>query len=140
VGISTYTLNSLQETLQKMAETTFKYPMLQRLQDAGADIKNAVARMMDNEDLVNKFLLGFPDPTRLDTIRAAVLSKDFKVLEESVHKIKGTAGNLGLTKLYAVAGEFTNHVRQKRAECFNDDFEILAAEYTKISSIIEEYI
>jgi HPt (histidine-containing phosphotransfer) domain-containing protein len=123
-----------------MAETTFKYPMLQKLQEAGADIKNAVARMMDNEDLVNKFLLGFPDPTRLDTIKAAVAAKDFKVLEEAVHKIKGTAGNLGLTKLYAVAGEFTNHVRQKRTECFSDDFDNLSVEYKKMSSIIEQYL
>jgi HPt (histidine-containing phosphotransfer) domain-containing protein len=114
--------------------------MLQKLQDAGADIKNAVARMMDNEDLVNKFLLGFPDSARLDAIKAAVTGKDFKGLEEAVHKIKGTAGNLGLTGLYAIAAQFTDHVRQKRSEFFIDDFEKLSAEYIKMSSIIEEYL
>jgi HPt (histidine-containing phosphotransfer) domain-containing protein len=114
--------------------------MLTKLQEAGADIKNAVARMMDNEELVNKFLLGFPDPMRLETIKAAVNSRDLKVLEEAVHKIKGTAGNLGLTALYAVASDFTNHVRAKRSECFADDFEKLSVEYTKMSSIIEQYL
>jgi HPt (histidine-containing phosphotransfer) domain-containing protein len=123
-----------------MSDTTFKYPMLCELQDAGADIKNAVARMMDNEELVNKFLLGFPDPMRLETIKAAVNSRDLKVLEEAVHKIKGTAGNLGLTALYAVAADFTNHVRAKRPECFAADFEKLSVEYTKMSSIIEKYL
>jgi HPt (histidine-containing phosphotransfer) domain-containing protein len=123
-----------------MAETTFKYPMLQRLQESGSDIKNAVARMMDNEDLVNKFLLGFPDPMRLETIKAAINVRDYKVLEEAVHKIKGTAGNLGLTKLYGIAAEFTNHVRQKRAETFNADFEALKIEYNFISEIINAYL
>jgi HPt (histidine-containing phosphotransfer) domain-containing protein len=123
-----------------MSDTTFKYPMLTELQEAGADIKNAVARMMDNEELVNKFLLGFPDPMRLETIKAAVFAHEFRVLEEAVHKIKGTAGNLGLTKLYAVSAEFTNHVRAKRPECFAEDFEKLSAEYTKMSSIIEKYL
>jgi HPt (histidine-containing phosphotransfer) domain-containing protein len=123
-----------------MSEINFKYPMLQKLQDAGADISNAVARMMDNEDLVNKFLLGFPDPQRLETIKSAIASHDFKVLEEAVHKIKGTAGNLGLTKLYGVANEFTNHVRQKRSDEFNRDFELLTVEYNKMASIIEAYL
>jgi HPt (histidine-containing phosphotransfer) domain-containing protein len=123
-----------------MADVTFKYPMLQKLQDAGADIKSAVTRMMDNEDLVNKFLLGFPDPTRLDSIRSAVAMKDFKLLEEAVHKIKGTAGNLGLTKLHQIAGEFTNHIRQKHPEFFDDDLDALAEEYVKMTSIIEQYL
>ncbi|MDR0944060.1 MAG: Hpt domain-containing protein [Ruminococcus sp.] len=123
-----------------MAETTFKYPMLQKLQDAGADIKNAVARMMDNEDLVNKFLLGFPDPARLDSIKAAVAARDYKLLEETVHKIKGTAGNLGLTKLHAIASLFVNHIRQKHPQFFDEDFENLANEYTKMSGIIEQYL
>jgi HPt (histidine-containing phosphotransfer) domain-containing protein len=123
-----------------MADLIFKYPMLQKLQDAGADIKNAVARMMDNEDLVNKFLLGFPDPTRLDSIKTAVTSRDYKLLEEAVHKIKGTAGNLGLTKLHAIATEFVNHIRQKRPEFFDDDFDTLSVEYTKMSTIIESYL
>jgi HPt (histidine-containing phosphotransfer) domain-containing protein len=114
--------------------------MLKKLQDAGADISNAVARMMDNEDLVNKFLLGFPDPGRIETIKNAVLSHDFKVLEEAVHKIKGTSGNLGLTKLYGIANEFTNHVRQKRTDEFDRDFETLKTEYTKMASIIEAYL
>jgi HPt (histidine-containing phosphotransfer) domain-containing protein len=123
-----------------MADVIFKYPMLQKLQDAGADIKNAVARMMDNEDLVNKFLLGFPDPTRLDSIKAAIGSRDYKLLEEAVHKVKGTAGNLGLTKLHVTAAEFVNHIRQKRPEFFDDDYAALADEYTKMSSIIEAYL
>jgi HPt (histidine-containing phosphotransfer) domain-containing protein len=123
-----------------MSEQSLKYPMLQKLQEAGADIKNAVARMMDNEDLVNKFLLGFPDPMRLETIKAAINVRDYKVLEEAVHKIKGTAGNLGLTKLYTIAAEFTNHVRQKRSDVFSADFEALKSEYNFISGIINQYL
>jgi HPt (histidine-containing phosphotransfer) domain-containing protein len=114
--------------------------MLQKLQEAGADIKNAVARMMDNEDLVNKFLLGFPDPMRLETIKAAIAARDFKVLEEAVHKIKGTAGNLGLTKLHTIASDFTNHVRQKRTDTFAADYEALKSEYNFISGIINQYL
>jgi HPt (histidine-containing phosphotransfer) domain-containing protein len=123
-----------------MADYTFKYPMLERLQNAGADIKNAVSRMMENEDLVNKFLLGFPDPMRLETIKAAINMHDQKVLEEAVHKIKGTAGNLGLTVLYKVAADFTDHVRQKRTDLYQADFELLATEYNKVCDIISEYL
>jgi HPt (histidine-containing phosphotransfer) domain-containing protein len=118
----------------------FEYPMLSELEAIGNDISGAVSRMMDNQTLVNKFLIGFPDESRIKNIKKAVAVCDYKALEEAVHKIKGTAGNLGLTALYTIASEFTEDVRKKRDRTFAEHTANLEAEYDKVAVIICKYL
>jgi HPt (histidine-containing phosphotransfer) domain-containing protein len=114
--------------------------MLAELEAMGNDISGAVSRMMDNQTLVNKFLIGFPDDSRIKNIKKAAMSVDYKALEEAVHKIKGTAGNLGLTALYKVASEYTDDVRKKRDRSFSEHTVNLEAEYNKVAAVICKYL
>jgi HPt (histidine-containing phosphotransfer) domain-containing protein len=118
----------------------FEYPMLSELEAMGNDISGAVSRMMDNQTLVNKFLIGFPDESRIKNIKKAAAALDYKALEEAVHKIKGTAGNLGLTALYKIASEFTEDVRKKRDRSFPEHTVTLETEYDKVASVIYKYL
>ncbi|MDR0991593.1 MAG: Hpt domain-containing protein [Ruminococcus sp.] len=118
----------------------FEYPMLAELEAMGNDISGAVSRMMDNQTLVNKFLIGFPDESRIKNIKKAASTFDYKALEEAVHKIKGTAGNLGLTALYKVASEYTEDVRKKRDRSFPEHTVNLEAEYDKVAAVICKYL
>jgi HPt (histidine-containing phosphotransfer) domain-containing protein len=118
----------------------FEYPMLAELEAMGNDISGAVSRMMDNQNLVNKFLIGFPDETRIKSIKKAAASLDYKALEEAVHKIKGTAGNLGLTSLYKIASEYTDDVRKKRDRSFPEHTVNLQAEYDRVTAVIFKYL
>ncbi|MDR0947499.1 MAG: Hpt domain-containing protein [Ruminococcus sp.] len=117
-----------------------EYTMLEELRLAGNDIEGAVGRMMENQALLNKFLLGFPDNARILNVKKALGNSEFKSLEEAVHKIKGTAGNLGLTALYKIASTFTDDVRRKNRPAFADDFKLLEDEYLKVTNIINKYI
>jgi HPt (histidine-containing phosphotransfer) domain-containing protein len=117
-----------------------EYTMLEELRLAGNDIEGAVGRMMENQALLNKFLLGFPDNARILNVKKALGNSEFKSLEEAVHKIKGTAGNLGLTALYRVASTFTDDVRRKNRAAFADDFKQMEEEYIKVTNIINKYI
>jgi HPt (histidine-containing phosphotransfer) domain-containing protein len=118
----------------------FEYPMLSELEAMGNDISGAISRMMDNQTLVNKFLIGFPDESRVKNIKKAAAAGDYKSLEEAVHKIKGTAGNLGLTELYKVAAVFTDDVRKKRDRTFPEHTVNLEAEYDKVVAVIYKYL
>lgn len=42
-------------------------------------------------------------PERLGVISSAIKEKDFKALDEAAHALKGSAGNLGLTRVYELA-------------------------------------
>jgi HPt (histidine-containing phosphotransfer) domain-containing protein len=114
--------------------------MLSELEAMGNDISGAISRMMDNQTLVNKFLIGFPDESRVKNIKKAAAANDYKSLEEAVHKMKGTAGNLGLTELYKVASVFTDDVRKKRDRTFNEHTVNLEAEYDKVVAVIYKYL
>jgi HPt (histidine-containing phosphotransfer) domain-containing protein len=120
--------------------TKFEYPMLSELEAMGNDISGAISRMMDNQTLVNKFLIGFPDENRIKNIKKAVAGSDYKALEEAVHKIKGTAGNLGLTELYKVASAYTDDVRKKRDRTFSEHTVNLENEYQKVTAVICKYL
>jgi HPt (histidine-containing phosphotransfer) domain-containing protein len=120
--------------------TKFEYPMLSELEAMGNDISGAVSRMMDNQLLVNKFLIGFPDESRIKNIKKAVAQSDYKALEDAVHKIKGTAGNLGLTELYKIASLYTDDVRKKRDRTFPEHTVNLEAEYDKVTAVICKYL
>ena len=42
-------------------------------------------------------------PERLAEISGAIKEKDFKILDEAAHALKGSAGNLGLTRVYELS-------------------------------------
>lgn len=62
------------------------------LERAGIDVADALARFMDNEALMLKFLLRFPEDKNFSQLEQALADGDATRAFEAAHTLKGVAG------------------------------------------------
>lgn len=72
-----------------------------QLEAAGIDVGDALARFMNNEGLMMKFLLRFPQDQNYQRLCQAMEAQDAAAAYEAAHTLKGVAGNLSMKGLYA---------------------------------------
>ena len=77
----------------------------------GMDHSAALARFSGNENLLQTFLKEFPEEGYLRAVRRTRESGDAAAYQAAVHTVKGTAGSLGLTKLYAASAAMMEALR-----------------------------
>ena len=82
------------------------------LKDYGMDINSTLARFASNENLMMRFLLGFPNDKTMDSLHAAVAAEDREAMKVAAHSLKGLTGNLGLTPLFEASTQLMNTLRQ----------------------------
>ena len=90
--------------------------LLDELRLLGANVDEAVERMMGNEAFYQKMLGKFPA-----MFESTALSTDFDGSDcgpaiEKAHTLKGVTGNLSLTPLYEAYTEITNLLRAGEVE------------------------
>ena len=83
----------------------------QRLLDAGLDVDSALARFMNNEALLEKFLAKFPADPNHHRLAAAMAANDREGALTAAHTLKGVCGNLSMTRLHQC---FTDQVAALR--------------------------
>lgn len=73
-------------------------------EDAVKEIKlnkeETLKRFCGNEALMRRFLLKFPNDTSIEQFRTAWQDKDYDLMQQTSHTLKGVCGNLGLQALY----------------------------------------
>lgn len=91
--------------------------MEQRTKDklvaAGIDVDSALGRFMGREDLLVRFLGGFPKDDNYHALEAAVESGDQAGALTAAHTLKGLCGNLSMESLFRL---FTRQVELLRGE------------------------
>ena len=85
----------------------------QRLLDAGLDVDSALARFMNNEALLEKFLAKFPADPNHHRLAAAIAANDREGALTAAHTLKGVCGNLSMTALFEL---LTRQVAAFRAD------------------------
>lgn len=70
------------------------------LESIGIDWQEALSRFMNNEPLMLKFLLRFPQEPSYGQLCRAMEEKQVKEAYEAAHSLKGVAGNLAIKPLY----------------------------------------
>ena len=65
----------------------------------GADYNDALDRLM-NDAMIEKFLRKFADADYLEKVLEALEAEDWEAAFKGTHSMKGTAANLGLTRIY----------------------------------------
>lgn len=85
----------------------------ERLTAGGIQVEDAVARLMGNEMLLERFLQKFAADTRYyDALCAADEAGDMKAMLEASHALKGLCGNLSMRTLFDL---FSRQVEALRA-------------------------
>ena len=110
----------------------------QRLEEAGIDVADALTRFMDNEALMLKFLLRFPEDKNFPLLKQAMDSGDAAQAFEAAHTLKGVAGNLAMTELFQQVSLLTEDLREQDLSAARARMPALEACYARIIAVLRE--
>ncbi len=89
--------------------------LLDELNALGADTKEGLERVMDDEDLYKMMLGMFVDSVESDPVRTEEFdAADRDALIRKVHTLKGTTGNLSLQPLFEGYMEILSLLREEK--------------------------
>ncbi len=109
-----------------------------RLEEAGINVEEALNRFMNNEAMMMKFLLRFPQDKNLPALRAALEAGDTEAGYTAAHTLKGVTGNLSMTRLYAAATAVSDSLRRQDLAAAKAAMPELEQMYARIMKALSE--
>lgn len=107
------------------------------LTEYGCKTAEAMERFLGKEDLYLRFLGKFLDDNSFEeSMRVVPLGNPEDSLQ-SVHKLKGVSGNLGLTPLYEIAADMVARYRAKDQMGADSELDELSRVYHEVYDIIK---
>lgn len=82
-----------------------------KLRNAGIEIDSMLERFMDNEKMINHFMIKFLSDSNMDTLRRTLESDDTELAFRAAHTLKGLCRNLSMLSLDKVMSEMTELLR-----------------------------
>ncbi len=105
-----------------------------KLTKAGVNANEGIARFNGNQEVYEECLNRFMADTHFQELQKAIEAQDVKAAFAASHALKGEAGNLSLTKLYA---DIVPLVEELRARRIDGTAEMMAAVGADYEAIIE---
>lgn len=99
------------------------------LKDLGIDGEEALGRFMNNEALMMKFLLRFPQDPNFPKLKAAMEAGDPSAAYTAAHSLKGVTGNLSMKSLFTHASSITEDLRRGDLDAARDKLPALESVY-----------
>ena len=75
---------------------------------------------------------------KLAGISRAIKEKDFNALDETAHSLKGSSGNLGLTRVYSLSWKLEKVGKAKNMEGANNIFKQLEEEFERFKNFVSK--
>lgn len=122
---------------------TDKYKVIKALEKEQCDVKDALTRCMDMEDLYVELLGLFADDPQIDELLDAFRQHNVEDVFFHSHTLKGVYTNLGMKRLYEMDVPIVEATRDKRPEQLDQlegAVEALFEEHKRIVSVIQKYI
>jgi len=88
------------------------------------------------EELIEIFKADYSE--KLAGISRAVKEKDFKAIDETAHSLKGSSGNLGLTRVYELSWKLEKMGKTKDMEGVNKTFKQLEEELERFKNFVSK--
>lgn len=105
------------------------------LEEGGINVKEAMQRFMNNEQLWIKFLKKFKADSSYENLVKAVEEKEWNKAFEAAHTLKGITGNLALSKLHDLVSRQTDYLRGE-----DNDFEAAVGMMPEITEVYENVL
>lgn len=86
--------------------------LIDKLDAYGANTKEAMARMLDDEGFYLECLNTFKEDDGFDNLEKCIASRDVDASFDQAHALKGVAGNLGLTPLFSALSDLVEPLRR----------------------------
>ena len=106
---------------------------------AGVLVDEAIERCMGDAALYKKFLKTFPKDEKMEKLKDALETEDYKAAEFASHSLKGITGNLGFDGLYKKFSKITDDIRSGKYRALYREYEDVTVQYDEICSIINKY-
>lgn len=87
-----------------------------KLTKAGVDVSQGLKRLGNDKEFYENLLIRFCEDTRYDQLRQAMEQKDMEQAFQHAHALKGTAGNLSLTRLFDALNPLVEELRNRNID------------------------
>ncbi len=109
----------------------------QKILDAGVNMKTAMERFMNNEDLLVRFLKKFSQDPNYGMFKEAMAEKRYEDAFKAAHTLKGLCGNLSLEGLFDIVSREVEFLRNKQYPEAEEALPEVVQEYEKITEILD---
>lgn len=114
--------------------------LIEEIEKLGANLEDAMDRLMNNKELYERMLKRLPDATEKARVKAAFDAKDYDAAEKGAHALKGVAGNLSLEKLYKGYTKIVDLLREGKPDEAEALFEKTLEQERPIVECIKKYL
>ena len=103
------------------------------------NLDEALKRAMGRKDLYKRWLDSFFKEEVIEPSETAFKNKDYEAAHSALHKLKGTAGNLSVVKVFDAAGSLCERVTAKESmETLESGFLKLREEFLSAMKMYNE--
>lgn len=103
------------------------------------NLNEAITRVLGHKDMYQRWLNEFFVSETLDFPKEAFSLKNYEQAHKAVHKLKGTAGNLAITKLTDQAAFLDEKIKNKEPfENMTVDFEKMIFRFNEAETMFKE--
>jgi signal transduction histidine kinase/DNA-binding response OmpR family regulator/HPt (histidine-containing phosphotransfer) domain-containing protein len=106
----------------------------------GIDVESGLIRVGGNRKLYKKLLIKFRDDysNSFDEIQRAIEKNNLKDAERYAHTVKGVAGNIGISKLYKIAGDLEAGIRKRETDRYDSMLKKYSKELSKVLTTLKD--
>ena len=108
----------------------------QILQDGGIDVDEALARFVQNEALMMKFLLRFPGDENFSRLKETMAQSDAVGAFEAAHTLKGVASNLSMKDIFRWTSMIVEDLRAGDLTAAKEKMPALEAAYSNALTVL----
>ena len=119
-------------------ETNRDKEILEMLENIGVDVKDLTERLMNNMNLITRFVRRFPDDKNYGQLLDGLEKFDAEEAFKAAHTLKGVCANLSMTKLYNLLSKQVEYLRAGDIEGGAEMMSAITEEYEKIVGAIEK--
>ena len=110
----------------------------QQLEAIGVQVDEALYRFMDNEGLLLKFLLRFPQDENFGALKQAMDRGEVNAAYQAAHTLKGVAGNLAIEPLFQAASAVVEELRAEQLQKAAERMPALEEVYQRTVTTLKE--
>lgn len=108
---------------------------LDKLEQLGADVKDGMARCLDNEEFYLKLVGMVVDDDGYDQLREAIEAGDTETAFKKAHSLKGIIANVSLTNLLEPVSQMTEDLRAGRDVDYTEPLTRMYGELDKLKAL-----
>lgn len=108
------------------------------LRELNVDVDGTIERFVGNDDLFVSFAVKFADSDRMPAIYSSYEERNTDNLIMNIHKMKGVAGNLGMTDIFTVTESAVKKLRAGSYDGIYEDILRIEKLYNAVCAAVKE--